>query len=372
MADNSQTSRKLHRGVSTKSETEVVELERLWRSVFEKYDHDDDGQIPLDEILQLLHEHNQELEHDMPPSVLQEIVERADWDSNRMLSFEEFTRMVHAHELGEHRPRFQRLVHYAAMAVVPSRQRATVVRKYLDEYSCKPPPMFILLISLLEVATFIYYCVVLHEFSATGPVPMDSVFIYNPKRRKEAWRYLTYMLTHAGAYHIFFNLLIQLLLGVPLEMVHKWWRVLLVYIAGVVAGSLGSSVSDPKVFLAGASGGVYALIAAHLATVILNFKEMDMAWIRLFCLVAFAGTDVGVAVYTRYTEGDEGHKVSYAAHIAGALAGLLVGVTFLRNLVVHRWEVALGRAFLALFLLLVLAAVLFNALYGEYFPPSVI
>ncbi|CAN7985128.1 unnamed protein product [Ixodes hexagonus] len=261
MADDSRTGRKLHRGISTKSEIEVVELDR--------YDHDNDGQIPLDEILRLLHDHNQELEHDLPPSVLQEIVERADWDSNRMLSYEEFTRMVHAHDLGEHRPRFHRLVRYAAMAVVPSRQRATVVRRYLDEYSCKPPPMFILMISLLEVATFIYYCVVLQEFTATGPVPLDSVFIYNPKRRKEAWRFLTYMLTHAGAYHIFFNLLIQLLLGIPLEMVHKWWRVLLVYIAGVVAGSLGSSLADPKVFLAGASGGVYALIAAHLATVIL-------------------------------------------------------------------------------------------------------
>ena len=50
-------------------------------------------------------------------------------------------------------------------------------------------------------------------------------------------------------------------------MVHGWWRVLLVYLAGVVAGSLGTSVSDPRVFLAGASGGVYALITAHIASI---------------------------------------------------------------------------------------------------------
>ena len=37
----------------------------------------------------------------------------------------------------------------------------------------------------------------------------------------------------------------------------------------LVVGSLGSSLSDPRTLLAGASGGVYALIAAHLATVIL-------------------------------------------------------------------------------------------------------
>ncbi|KAL1485754.1 hypothetical protein MTO96_047230, partial [Rhipicephalus appendiculatus] len=106
---------------------------------------------------------------------------------------------------------------------------------------------------------------------------------------------------------------------------------------GVVAGSLGSSLSDPYVFLAGASGGVYALIAAHLATLILNFKEMDFAWIRVVFLTIFGSTDIGVAVYTRYMEEDEENRVSYAAHLAGATAGLLLGLPTLRNLVKHRW-----------------------------------
>ena len=65
------------------------------------------------------------------------------------------------------------------------------------------------------------------------------------------------------------NLFVQIMLGIPLEMVHGWWRVLLVYLAGVVAGSLGTSISDPGVYLAGASGGVYAIVAAHLATLCL-------------------------------------------------------------------------------------------------------
>jgi rhomboid-related protein 1/2/3 len=52
-------------------------------------------------------------------------------------------------------------------------------------------------------------------------------------------------------------------------MVHHWWRVLIVYFAGVVAGSLGTSVTDPYVYLAGASGGVYAILLAHIATIIM-------------------------------------------------------------------------------------------------------
>ena len=96
---------------------------------------------------------------------------------------------------------------------------------------------------------------------------------------------------------------LQLMLGLPLEMVHRWWRILLIYIrfhsyfftlfevlmcvnkfsswpcldkclcfprkarisilpnfSGVVAGSLTVSITDPNSYLAGASGGVYALI----------------------------------------------------------------------------------------------------------------
>lgn len=65
------------------------------------------------------------------------------------------------------------------------------------------------------------------------------------------------------------NLIVQLLLGVPLETVHGSWRVVLIYFSGVLASSLATSVMSPSVWLTGASGGVYALIAAHVATVII-------------------------------------------------------------------------------------------------------
>ena len=69
--------------------------------------------------------------------------------------------------------------------------------------------------------------------------------------------------------HLGTNLIVQIVLGIPLEMVHGWWRLLIIYLAGVTAGSLATSVTDPSVYLAGASGGVYALLLAHLASVIL-------------------------------------------------------------------------------------------------------
>jgi rhomboid-related protein 1/2/3 len=56
------------------------------------------------------------------------------------------------------------------------------------------------------------------------------------------------------------NVIFQLSLGIGLELVHGWWRVCLIYLSGVLAGSIGTSIFDPKAKLVGASGGVYALI----------------------------------------------------------------------------------------------------------------
>lgn len=91
---------------------------------------------------------------------------------------------------------------------------------------------------------------------------------YDPHRRSEIWRYLTYMFVHTDFGHILGNLILQIFLGLALELVHQWWRVSLVYVAGVLAGSLGHSLTTAT-SLAGASAGVYALITAHIATVIM-------------------------------------------------------------------------------------------------------
>lgn len=54
------------------------------------------------------------------------------------------------------------------------------------------------------------------------------------------------------------------------------------YIFGVLAGSLTTSIFRPTVYLSGASGGVYALITAHLGTVIMNFRYHVDTLIDLF------------------------------------------------------------------------------------------
>ncbi|XP_076310078.1 rhomboid serine protease stem cell tumor isoform X2 [Tachypleus tridentatus] len=230
---------------------------------------------------------------------------------------------------------------------------------YADNYTCCPPPLFIIIITLIELGFFSYYTVSMGEITTTGPVPIDSLFIYRPDKRLEVWRFFFYMVLHAGWIHLLFNLLVQVLVGLPLEMVHGSLRIGTVYMAGVLAGSLGTSVFDTDVYLVGASGGVYALLAAHLSNVLLNYNQMEFGLVRLAGIFIIASADVGFAIYDRYAA-EQGLPVSYVAHLTGALAGLTIGLLVLKNFEQKLHEQLLWWVSLGVYAACTLFAVLFN------------
>lgn len=61
----------------------------------------------------------------------------------------------------------------------------------------------------------------------------------------------------------------------------NWKSIKLQFFFLLCSGSLGTSVFDTDVYLVGASGGVYALLAAHLANVLLNYNNMEFGIVRL-------------------------------------------------------------------------------------------
>merc|ERR1719342_1317528 len=160
---------------------------------------------------------------------------------------------------------------------------------------------------------------------------LSSPLIYRPDKRTELWRFITYGTLHVGWIHLAFNSLVQVLVGLPLEMVHGSLRVGLLYVAGVIAGSFGTSVFEADVYLVGASGGVYALLAAHLANVLINYKTMEFPIMRVLAVFFVATADMGFAVYEFLTGTMVGLPVSYIAHLTGALVGLTLGIVILKN-----------------------------------------
>ncbi|XP_067645905.1 protein rhomboid [Eurosta solidaginis] len=228
-------------------------------------------------------------------------------------------------------------------------------------------PLFMLLISVIEIAIFAYDSATIPAAETTQqliphmPISSDSVFIYRPDRRLQVWRFVSYMFLHANWFHLGFNVVIQLFYGIPLEVMHGSARVGIIYCAGVFAGSLGTSVVDSEVYLVGASGGVYAILAAHLANIILNYRQMRYAVAQLLSVLIFVSCDLGYALYSQYLDADLVSKpvhvdrllnvdpppVSYIAHMTGALAGFTIGLLVLKNFE-HRayenliWWLALG------------------------------
>lgn len=359
-----------------------TELEENFKPIFEK--HGSRG-IELGELRRELEEEG--LMDHLGQRRTEELLQRADQDANNRITYREFEHMM-THDLTRsERTRFQSVIRAAVLDIVPQRYRDD----FLANYNCCPPPLFILLVSIAEVVVFVVYAVELEEsgnpVTATHGVAMYSPLVYKPSRRYEVWRFLTYMLMHQGYMHILFNMIFQLAFGLPLEIVHKAWRVALVYLAGVIAGSLAHSISDHHVGLVGASGGVYALLGAHVAAIVTNWREMNYkcmdqdemednmcrgicrivlsAPVRLAVILMLVVPDTGLAVYRRITE-PENQKVGVTAHIGGFLAGLLLGIPILLNIRRHHWETNLGWITLSIYLVFVAFCCIFNGLYDGY------
>ncbi|XP_025113858.1 rhomboid-related protein 2-like [Pomacea canaliculata] len=317
---------------------------------------------------------------------------KADKDGDEYLSFQEFTAMITADLKEERRLAFRGMLLSALghVGVLPKRKRDD----FLANYTICPPPLFIPIITLVQVIIFIAYVVDMDKrgltVTATDGYPTYSPLSYNPKRRYEVWRFFTYMFLHDGYLHIVFNVLTQLLFGFCLEIVHGWWRVAIVYLCGVTAGSFAHSVVDPWVGLIGASGGVYALLGAHLAAVVTNWKEMNyhlcneeefqsrrlFAAVRIFAsapfrlamIVLIVLPDTGLAIFRRVAL-NENLRVGVSAHVGGFLTGLFLGIPVLRNINEHAWETNLGWVTLVVFLVVCAFAVFFNAFHTGY-PPT--
>ncbi|KAL0617189.1 Rhomboid-related protein 1 [Plecturocebus cupreus] len=191
--------------------------------------------------------------------------------------------------------------------------------------TAQEPPALLALSSLTLIIVFLCYGARLNKWvlQTYHPEYMKSPLVYHPGHRARAWRFLTYMFMHVGLEQLGFNALLQLMIGVPLEMVHGLLRISLLYLAGVLAGSLTVSITDMRAPVVGGSGGVYALCSAHLANVVM--------------VTGLPGgglsSEVGRAVWLRFSPPlpASGPQPSFMAHLAGAVVGVSMGLTILRS-----------------------------------------
>lgn len=322
-----------------------LEEKRHWDEVFTQYDNYRQNFITVDTFKRLLHEGG--LREELAPERIKHLLEFADRNQDGYLTRQEFIDFMMGNVTTDDdvemtadvrqmrdkvRKRFRnRISNIAMREALVSDDRISTYTNVMSEKGYIP--IFIPLISIAELAVFIYYCIDMGEVGPTGPVPIKSPLIFDPNKHEELWRFISYLLVHAGIEHIAANLLFQLLIGILLEIVHGPLRMIIIYFAGVIAGSLATAVIDSNVYLCGASAGVYALLAAYLANIVMNWSEMNWLFrlVRLVFLAVYATIDIGTALYRRYLA-DEESKTAYMAHVFGAIAGFLIGIVILRNI----------------------------------------
>ncbi|XP_039102814.1 rhomboid-related protein 1 isoform X3 [Hyaena hyaena] len=207
---------------------------------------------------------------------------------------------------------YKRFVRYVAYEILP---REVDRHWYFYRHRSCPPPVFMASVTLAQIIVFLCYGARLNKWvlQTYHPEYMKSPLVYHPGHRARAWRFLTYMFMHVGLEQLGFNALLQLMIGVPLEMVHGLLRISLLYLAGVLAGEAGTCP---------------LALSLNWAGMRCPYKLLRMV-LALVCM----SSEVGRAVWLRFSPPlpASGPQPSFMAHLAGAVVGVSMGLTILRS-----------------------------------------
>ena len=140
----------------------------------------------------------------------------------------------------------------------------------------------------------------------------------------EWWRLVTYMFLHGGIMHIAFNMWCLWDLGRLCESLYGRWTFLAIYLITGIAAGLASIGWNPGVLSVGASGAIFGLAGALIASFYLGEFSLPRVAISgtLRSLVIFAVFNLGF--------GQLFNGIDNAAHIGGLVSGLILGALIAR------------------------------------------
>jgi membrane associated rhomboid family serine protease/Flp pilus assembly protein TadD len=162
------------------------------------------------------------------------------------------------------------------------------------------------------------------------------------------WRLLTYMFLHGGILHIAFNMWCLWDLGALAESLYGRWTFAAIYLITGIAGGLASVGWNPGVLSVGASGAIFGLAGALIASFYLGEFSLPSVAIggTLRSLLIFAG-------FNLFFGGMFG-GIDNACHIGGLVSGLILGALIAR--VAPDYAKPMRRAGVILFVVLLVAS----------------
>ncbi|HEY1495521.1 MAG TPA: rhomboid family intramembrane serine protease, partial [Candidatus Solibacter sp.] len=138
------------------------------------------------------------------------------------------------------------------------------------------------------------------------------------------WRLITYMFLHGGVMHIAFNMWCLWDLGQLCESLYGRWTYAAIYLLTGVAGGIVSVGWNPNVNSVGASGAIFGLAGALIASFYLGEFSLPKAAIQgtLRSLVFFVGFNVFF--------GSMFPGIDNGCHAGGLISGLIAGALIAR------------------------------------------
>jgi membrane associated rhomboid family serine protease len=218
-----------------------------------------------------------------------------------------------------------------------SRQKTRVVRR---AYAGSEP---ILTYTLIGVNVLAYVATAASGSSLGGSIGGGSSLLAKAAlngpavANGEVWRIVTAGFMHYGLLHLAFNMYALYILGQLLEPAIGSLRFGLVYVVGLLGGSVGALIVSPNAFTAGASGAIFGLMGA--AFLVMHNRGINPwqsglgIWLLLNLAITFTVSNISIG----------GH---IGGLIGGAVAGWLV-VALPDRLRLPRWSADVAAAALA-------------------------
>jgi membrane associated rhomboid family serine protease len=193
-----------------------------------------------------------------------------------------------------------------------SKQKTRVVRR---GYAGSEP---ILTYTLIGVNVLAYIATVASGSSLGGSIGggnsvMAKAALYGPAvANGEVWRIVTAGFMHYGPLHLAFNMYALYILGQLLEPAIGSLRFGLVYVIGLLGGSVGALIVTPDALTAGASGAVFGLMGA--AFLVMHNRGVN-PWQSGLGIWLFLNLAITFTV----------SNISIGGHIGGLIGGGIAG-----------------------------------------------
>lgn len=201
------------------------------------------------------------------------------------------------------------------------------VRRQVIEYYRDDQRKFWRMYSTMAI---VFVQIIIYVFDQQIDNKLTKILEFQPKNKREAWRYLSYSFIHNSWLHLVGNCTFQLLAGALLEPLYSALRVSGVFAIGVVSGSLVQAVFNHAYALLGSSAGVYALMVSLVPNVFLNWQEQLHGKSKIILIILFI---IKVILDYFMPEGS-----SIPAHLAGVFSGVVFGLLIFENYQVEAYE----------------------------------